>query len=247
MKHAHLRRFFVRSPISIGPVEIGGSEAHHIVNVNRIRVGEQLILFDGSGQDFLGTVLSIGASAVRIMVDEKCLVDRELVTEITMAVALPRGDRQKILVEKLVELGVSTLIPLTTLRSVVKPTPQTQAKLKTRVIEASKQCGRNRLMSVADPISWERLVGSMQGSRYVAFPAELNLQAGAAAAQLDVHQPVCIAIGPEGDFDDREIALALENGWQAISLGPIVLRVETAAIAVAAIFGIGRQPPSRVS
>jgi 16S rRNA (uracil1498-N3)-methyltransferase len=245
MKHAQLRRFFVQSPVSIGPVEIGGSEAHHIVNVNRIRVGEQLVLFDGSGRDFVGTVQSIGASAVRILVDQMHLVDRELATEITMAVALPRGDRQKTLVEKLVELGVSTLIPLTTSRSVVKPTPQTLTKLKTRVIEASKQCGRNRLMSVTDPLSWEQLVGSIRGSRFVAFPAEQNLQAGTAAAQLNAQQPVCIAIGPEGDFEAREIALAIENGWQAISLGPIVLRVETAAIAVAAIFGIGRQPPSR--
>jgi 16S rRNA (uracil1498-N3)-methyltransferase len=162
-------------------------------------------------------------------------VSRELTRPLTLAVALPKGERQKWLVEKATELGATRLVPLITERGVAQPVEAALDRLRRTVIEASKQCGRNRLMEIAAPVSACALFSqaSTADERLIADPAGQPL----AATAIGAGTGILAAIGPEGGFAPAELAAAREAGWQPVSLGPRILRIETAAIALAAWTG----------
>jgi 16S rRNA (uracil1498-N3)-methyltransferase len=230
-------RFFSSNPITAERITLDGPEAHHLLHVMRATPCERVILFDGTGAEFIAIVEQLKRSEVELRITERCTVDRELPFPLTVGVALPKGDRQKWLVEKLTELGVTTLVPLITERSVAQPSIGALDRLRRAVIEAAKQCGRNRLMEISPPQRWEAwlnddcwLPNNTQLSRLLAHPKGLPL------TELPPIQnaPVQLAIGPEGGFTDAEVSAAVSAGWQTVSLGPRILRVETAAIALAA-------------
>lgn len=228
-------RYFVEQPIAARQVRLLGTEAHHLAHVMRAKPGVGVVLFDGSGAEFDGRVHYVGRSEIILDVGERREVSRELPTSIALGVALPKGDRQRWLVEKSVELGVARLVPLVTLRSNARESAASMAKLRRAVIEASKQCGRNRLMEVAEPVELSAFLQMATGSwRWLAHP-------GAHAASVQTEPPtelppgeISLAIGPEGGFADAEVTLALQQGWTSVDLGPRILRVETAALALVA-------------
>ncbi|MFK7766422.1 MAG: 16S rRNA (uracil(1498)-N(3))-methyltransferase [Mariniblastus sp.] len=292
-------RFFL-DPQTPDSIKVGtellldGDQAHHAIHVMRFQTGDELVLFDGRGMEFGSRVVSIAKKKLSVEVVSVTKLNRSVSTEITIAVALPKGDRQKFLIEKLVELGVAHLIPLKTSRSVAVPNEKVTERLRKQVIEASKQCGRNHLMTIAEgkdlrqlgvcldarlelstgshsesttepklesrsavelddqPASDkdskadsetdsktsepERVLGS-ECKRFIADPYQGE---SIAAVASKIFSSVVIAIGPEGGFDDKENDLARELGFAPLTLGPSILRVETAALAAAAIFGIGR-------
>jgi 16S rRNA (uracil1498-N3)-methyltransferase len=151
-------------------------------------------------------------------------------------VPLPKGDRQRWIVEKAVELGVSCLIPLHTERSVATGDKGGE-KLDRYVIEASKQCERNRLMEIAQPMAWSDWLATAPTTarRWVADPT------GCALPSIDreASAPTFAAVGPEGGFTDQELIAARDAGWDVVALGPRILRIETAAIALAAVLTAG--------
>ena len=224
-------RYFSETPlVTRAAITLEGSEAHHLSRVMRVSVGEQVELFDGLGSQFIAEITEVRKNEVALLVTEEQQVDRELPCPLTIAVALPKGERQKWLVEKLVELGVTELIPIVTERSVVQPNDKAVKRLQRGVIEASKQCRRNRLMMVGDVRTWNEIVAddSLATQRVIAHPygdsAVTNLEA----------EPALVAVGPEGGFTDAEVKQATSSGWRVLNLGPRILRVETAAIACAA-------------
>jgi len=156
---------------------------------------------------------------------------------LTLAVALPKGDRQKWLVEKATELGVTRLIPLVTERGVAQPTEAALERLRRSVIEASKQCGRNRLMEIGAPCAASECFAqaSAEAIHIVADPTGESLVAQSWSRRAGTTAtPMIAAVGPEGGFTPEEVAAAQVAGWRLVSLGSRVLRVETAAIALAA-------------
>jgi 16S rRNA (uracil1498-N3)-methyltransferase len=182
-------------------------------------------------------VAAVGKREVELAVLSKTAADRELSRHVTLCAALPRGDRQRWLVEKAVELGVTRFVPLPTRRGVVEPDDGVCERLRRTVVEASKQCGRNRLMEIASP-------GTMPPAAE-SFPADtLKLLAhpggGVTLAQLmeelrgSPSRPIAFCVGPEGGFTDDEAAAAIAVGWRAVDLGPRILRIETAATMLAA-------------
>ena len=231
------KRFFVDQPITQDAAELTGTEAEHVVKVLRGKVGDLVTLFDGGGAEFPARITAIGRSSVALAVLARYDVSRELATEVTLGVALPKGDRQRWLVEKAVELGVSRLVPLITERGVAEPNEATIGRLRRYVIEAAKQCGRNRLLQVHTPQRLDEFSG-----RACRVALRLLAHAGpdaAPLAELPASGPehaVDCAVGPEGGFTDEELAAA--DGWQRVSLGPRILRVETAAITMAAWFSL---------
>lgn len=229
------RRFFSETVIDGDSATLADSEAHHLMHVLRAVVGDNVILFDGSGNEFQAVVESMTRREVTLKIVEGTAVDREADRMVTLAVALPKGDRQKWLVEKCVELGVHAIIPLQTARSVALPKSSAIQKLNRAVIEASKQCGRNRLMQIAAAQSFEDLIGSQTDrvARIMAHPYDAP-DFSQVADSLSNGQPVLTAVGPEGGFSDEEVSAAQTAGWQTFALGPRILRIETAAIAVAA-------------
>jgi 16S rRNA (uracil1498-N3)-methyltransferase len=232
-------RFFVAEPVTGERAELTGDEARHLAAVMRAKIGDEVTLFDGSGNEFTARIEALSKRAVELAIVERRAIDRELPLALTLAVALPKGERQKWLVEKATELGVTRLVPLVTKRGVAQPVAAALERLRRSVIEASKQCGRNRLLEIATPIAAAELFGSPPGqygtevTRLIADPSGRPLS-DVSRASADV----LAAIGPEGGFRPDELAAAQAAGWQPVSLGPRILRVETAAIALAAWFAM---------
>jgi 16S rRNA (uracil1498-N3)-methyltransferase len=233
-------RFYTPLPITTERVTLDGPEAHHLLHVMRAAIGESVTLFDNSGAEFPAVIEKLGRANVELRIVERCEISRELPFPLTVGVALPKGDRQKWLVEKLTELGVTTLVPLITTRGVAQPTDSALERLERAGIEAAKQCGRNRLMQVAKPQAWDEWIspvtstfGDLQSPdalRLVAHPNGFSL----AELKLTTSGPTQLTIGPEGGLTDAEVAAAIAAGWQPVDLGPRILRVETAAIALTA-------------
>jgi 16S rRNA (uracil1498-N3)-methyltransferase len=225
-------RYFVETLITGQRAELTGPEAHHLAHVMRGQPGDEVRLFDGSGAEFTARVEQVGRSTIELAVFARREIDRELPLQITMGVALPKGDRQRWLVEKLTELGVFRLVPLVTEHGVAQPVESALARLRRGVIEASKQSGRNRLMEIAPPQYWQDFIASPSPDalRFIAHPESTS----ATPIPAFTKKAACFAVGPEGGFTQSEIDAALAAGWQAIDLGPRTLRVETAAMALAA-------------
>jgi 16S rRNA (uracil1498-N3)-methyltransferase len=226
------RRYFVESPIDADRALLSGSEAHHLLHVMRAGPGDEVTLFDGRGGEFTASVAACRRAEVELTLGPRQPVEREAAIPITLGVALPKGDRQKWLVEKATELGVARLVPLVTERSVARPKPAVVERCRRAVIEASKQCGRNRLMEIAEPVSLAEFTASAPDSsaRWLAHPGGESISAEFVHAGT-----VFAAVGPEGGFADQEVAAAREQGWRTIGLGPRILRVETAAILMASV------------
>lgn len=223
-------RFFVETPISSDRATLTGAEAHHLAHVMRAAVGTEVTLFDGCGSEFAARVIKVGRSNVELEVLARREIVRELTFALTLGVALPKGDRQKWLIEKATELGVTRLVPLKTARGVAQPEEQALLRLRRTVIEASKQSERNRLLELAAPMRPGDYVAAAPASavRWLAHPSGGVVPAAPVGAPSDVY----LAVGPEGGFTDDEVSQALAAGWQTVSLGPRILRVETAALAL---------------
>lgn len=241
------RRFFVQ-PEESGKIEqesviIDGPSAHHMINVIRVSVGDEVMLFDGSGHEYSAVIAEVKKSKLTANITSRETVNRELPFELRVAVALPKGDRQKVLVEKLVELGVAALIPITTERSVAQPNDKALGRLRKSVIEASKQCERNRLMQIESPRTFAELVADERfadSRRLICTTHAATIPISEIAGERSTKSMVA-AIGPEGGFTAAENELAASSGFQAIQLGHRILRVETAAIVAATLLGIGAE------
>ncbi len=244
------QRYFSRQPV-VGPsVELQGDEARHLSRVMRAQPGDETIVFDGSGAEFRCEITDVQRNSVQLSVLERREIDRESPIALTLAVSLPKGDRQRWLVEKLTELGVTCLQPLKTERSVAQPSDNALERLRRAVIEASKQCGRNRLMDVAEAMPWPEFVSQAEENngtlRIVADPSgtaqACDLLPHDTAQQREIERPreIIGAIGPEGGFSPEELDIARSQGWQIMNLGERILRVETAAVAIASV--VAMQP-----
>jgi 16S rRNA (uracil1498-N3)-methyltransferase len=228
-------RFFTPDALSTGDYVLKGAEAHHLAAVRRIEQGHRVTLFNGDGLEYQAEVVSVGKRSVHLHITSSSSPRRELQFPLVVASALPKGDRADFLIEKLTELGTTRFVPLIAERSVVRPKHAVVEKYQRAVIEASKQCGRNELMIVETPCGWHEFLArsDLPEKRVVLHVgSEVHL----------ITRPACgvvIAIGPEGGFTAGEIESAVERGWQTLSLGPRVLRVETAAIAAATLLSTG--------
>ena len=243
-------RFFLPDFPHQGSVTLEGDQAHHATQVMRFEVGDSIILFDGQGTEASCEIIAVGKKRVELTILQRSSADRSLSTELTLAVALPKNDRQKFLIEKLVELGVQRLIPVQAERSVAAVNKKVIQRIEKQVVEACKQCERNRLMQVTEPMTFGQIKEwsdqfPVPARCWIADPyngvsiAAVNGEVSAEGTDAVKHE--LVAIGPEGGFTDVEIARAVEAGFQLLRIGPTILRVETAAIASAAIFGAGRE------
>jgi 16S rRNA (uracil1498-N3)-methyltransferase len=224
-------RFYVNCRLAPGSVELRGPEAHHLATVLRARTGDAVCLFNGDGAEYPAVVVEVGRNLVSLSVTGHDESPRELGYRLEVAAPLPKGDRGDFLVEKLTELGVTEFVPLRTQRSVAHPRETRREKLERAVIEASKQCGRNVLMRIGALTHLDEYCrkGDQPPSRWFAHPgAEMSPPARSTSGGPDC----ALAVGPEGGFTDDEVGLARAAGWQVVDLGPRILRVETAAIAL---------------
>lgn len=236
-----MHRFYIPSEKwNLDHLELGADEAHHCLNVLRMKPGERAVVFNGKGVE---ATVEIG-EGTKNGVPLKALHHAKspaLACEVTLGQAIPKGKNMDLIVQKATELGVAAIAPLLSERTVIQcdgdDAAKKQQKWQEVVIEAAKQCGQNWLPKVHAPKSPKdffadgqrfdlMLIASLQADA-VHLKSVLADFAGTTGKRP---KSVLILIGPEGDFTPAEIALAKSSGARPITLGPIVLRTETAAL-----------------
>ncbi len=245
-------RLFVDQPLPAGE----GSEfalppgAVRHAQVRRVQPGDPLQLFDGSGSDWPAQVLAMGRSELRVRLGAPVAVQRELPLAVTLAVVMPANERMDWLVEKAGELGAAAVQPLMAQHSVLRLDGERAARKQAHwqgvAVAASEQCGRARVTQVLPVRSLsEWLAGGLPaaGARWLlsadgASPATLAAPASNTASDTAPNTAVCSLSGPEGGLAPAEQAAARAAGFVPVSLGPRVLRAETAPLALLAWLGL---------
>jgi 16S rRNA (uracil1498-N3)-methyltransferase len=241
-----LTRVYVEAPVATGKrLVVEGSAANHITRVLRLRSGDALTVFDGSGGEYGARIEEFRKNSVVVMVEDHRLLDRESPLPLTLAQGISRGERMDWVIQKATELGTSRIVPLFTKRSMVRlDEKQADRKLqhwRAIAIAACEQCGRNKIPELAAPVDfYDVLPADDSGAtRLLLSPTgDLRIEDLQGIGQ-DVRQSaskgITVLIGPEGGLEDVEQEAALAAGFKAVRLGPRVLRTETAAIAALTI------------
>lgn len=215
-------------------VSLAEHAAHHAARVLRLRRGDDVVLFDGNGGEYAGSVHEVARDGVIVDVGRHSPEDRESRLHICLAQGLASGDKMDTILQKAVELGVAEFQPLATGKSVVKLGEERAVRRAQHwqqvVVAACEQCGRNRLPVVLPVQDFATWMAQQGGMRLVLMPnAPVRL-----ADLPPPTEPLTLLVGPEGGFADAEIRLAHEQGCKPIRLGPRVLRAETAGLAALA-------------
>jgi 16S rRNA (uracil1498-N3)-methyltransferase len=231
-----IRLLLEREEVSLGHRgKVAEGEAHHL-RVRRVRDGEVVAIRDGAGLVGTGRLVRVGKEWE---VEVESLERRLAPPELTLAVGAGDRERFGLVVEKAVELGVTTLVPLETERTVGVATrvrPVHLAKLRRQALEAVKQSGNPWTCTVEVPVGIESFLGREPAAqRWLADPA------GAAPPAALGGGSCAVIVGPEGGLSESERVSAIETGYTAVTLGPNMLRFETAAIAAAAVVEAARQ------
>jgi 16S rRNA (uracil1498-N3)-methyltransferase len=225
-----LPRLFVRTPLAEAAiVELDASQANYLGNVMRLGVGAKLLLFDGSSGEWLAQIADAAKKRMTLKV-ERCTRGPETIPDVWLAFAPVKRAQTDWLVEKATELGAARLIPVMTQRTIAERVKL--ERLEAIAIEAAEQCGRTRLPEIAEPMPLKALLGA---ERTLYFADEAG--GGEPAADAFKPGPALILIGPEGGFtDDERSMIRAAPGAIPISLGPRILRAETAALAALAAY-----------
>ena len=209
-----------------------GSEARHLAQVLRAKRGESITVFDGRGRRATAEVLSVSRDrvALKLGATQTTPVPRPA---IILAQAIPKGKTMDLIVQKAIELGITAIHPLVTRHTVVQPGGGKSDKWRRNALEACKQCGQDTLPDIADPLPFERWIAAQTATPGLQLIASLAPGARPLREVLQAHPGTTAAtllVGPEGDFSAQETAAALAAGFLPVSLGSIVLRVETASL-----------------
>ena len=227
-----LPRLFVRQPLAEGvslPLEL--SQANYLGNVLRLGQRAELLVFDGVSGEWLARITEAAKKRMTLSVERRTR-EPESIPDVWLAFAPVKRAQTDWLIEKATELGVARLLPIMTHRTVAERVKL--ERLEAISIEAAEQCGRTRLPEIAEPVSLQSLLKDRDEARRLYFADEGG---GEAVSRAFVPGPALILTGPEGGFTDEERALAraVPNGIP-VSLGPRILRAETAALAALAAY-----------
>jgi 16S rRNA (uracil1498-N3)-methyltransferase len=222
-----LQRLYVPPPLSEGVlVVLEGGQANYLGNVLRMKEGDELLLFDGVSGEWLASVAEVGKRRMALGVVRQTRT-QEAVPDLTLAFAPIKKGRIEFLIEKAVELGVSHLQPVITRRTIVDKL--NLDRMRSHIVEAAEQCGRTALATISEPLKLDQFLCDRDPARPLYFADETG---GAPASSAYAPGPATILVGPEGGFLPEEAeAIRAAPAASAISLGPRILRAETAALA----------------
>jgi 16S rRNA (uracil1498-N3)-methyltransferase len=225
-----LPRLFVEAALrDQATVTLDSAQANYLGNVLRLAVGGQVLLFDGASGEWIATVAQMTRKSMQLTVERRTKA-AEAVPDLWLAFAPVKRTQLDWLVEKATELGVARLMPVVTRRTVVERIKG--ERLRSIAVEAAEQCGRTMLPAIDEPVALERMLKERDPERLLYFADETG---GEPMAKAFAPGPGLILTGPEGGFTNEERAMIRATaGVKAISLGPRILRAETAALAAVA-------------
>jgi 16S rRNA (uracil1498-N3)-methyltransferase len=234
-------KFFVKSlDIFNQEINITGDDINHIKNVLRLRLGDNIIVTDERGMDYTVKLESFEATHIRTSIIQSYINKSEPNVKVTLFQGIPKSDKMDLIIQKCVELGVSKIVPVVTERTIVKIENQKDAIKKTErwqkiILEAAKQCNRGIVPQIMIPISFNEALECAGEAELGIIPYEKEVSNGLRGLLKQGIKSVSVIIGPEGGFTENEIKRAENKGIKAVTLGPRILRTETAGIAVMSI------------
>jgi len=211
-------------------------ETRHLRDVLRLKIGDEANVFDGEGREFECRIDSIEKRAATLTIQSEVTpASPESPLDLTIAAVLLKGDKLDLVVQKAVELGVNRFIPMTSIRCDVKAAAPSKRSARWRRIamEATKQCGRARLMQIEDVVDFRELIDRTNGE--VLTRIHFSERDGESFDAVEGAKGMLAFIGPEGGWDDAEIEKATAAGIVSITFGGRVLKADTAAISIASI------------
>ncbi len=223
-------------------ISIKNKEAHHIAKVMRLKEKDAVVVFDGKGKEYVGLIQKVLPKEVMVKIQEVKSLHQELRhPKVTLAISLPKKSKMDYIVEKCTELGVDTIIPIRTARTIVTPKEDKEpiriARWEKIAIEASKQSGRTVLPILEQIKQFSELLLEVKNydlAILFCLTDEKREELPEILSKFEGEKILSI-IGPEGDFTPQEINLAKKAGCRLASLAQTVLKVDTAAIAIMAI------------
>lgn len=218
-----------------------GDEVHHAAASRRLHAGDMLWLFDGRGSTARAVLLRATkrGQVLELRIEER-FSESPPKPAIHLASALPKGDRQSVLLDMATQLGMSQFTPLECERSVVKPGVNSLGRWRRICLEACKQSRRLYLPVIHTPATPEEVVKravKQGGSAWIAHPSD-QANSASIASYRNASADIAILVGPEGGFTEGEIKLAIGSGARILALGQVILRIETAAVALIAAFAL---------
>ena len=239
-----MHRFFVEEPaMGEDSITIIGGDVNHIKNVLRMSVGDKICVINGqNNKEYYCEITAVGNDAVDTRICEIRESDQELGNEIVLFQGLPKSDKMELIIQKAVELGVHTIVPVSTDRTVVKLDAKKEANKRKRWMSisesAAKQSGRLRIPEVTPVVSYREALEMAKKMDVRLIPYELAEGMEKTRELMSSIQPgqsVAVFIGPEGGFESSEIEKAMEIGAWPITLGKRILRTETAGLVTLAM------------
>ena len=231
-------RFFVNNPLVVGGTAvIDGADARHIGGALRMTVGAALTLCDGAGTDYTCTITAVEKDTVTAAVDAAAPSSSEPTLAVTLYMGMPKGDKLELIVQKAVELGVTAIIPVITARSIVrvdgKDAEKKRVRLQRIAAEAAGQSGRGIIPTVEAPLSWKTALARLAKENTLLCYEGGGEPIGTLISPADT--TVSLVVGPEGGFDPAEVEAVTAVGGKIATLGPRILRCETAPLAALAV------------
>ena len=225
-------RLFIDLPLDAGAEPaIDGAAAHYLLNVMRMKTGDPVLLFDNRSGEWLGVIADAGKRSLTIRIEHRTR-EMERVPDLWLCFAPVKKARLDWIIEKATELGVARLQPVITERTIVERIKR--ERIEAQIIEACEQCGRTALPDLAEPVKLSQLLDRWPAERALLFADEAG---GRPLSMLAAPAPAAILTGPEGGFTDRERAMLLDcPAVRRMTLGPRILRAETAAIAATGLW-----------
>jgi 16S rRNA (uracil1498-N3)-methyltransferase len=231
------RRRFYATPdaISGSTINLSRDETHHLTRVLRLRPGSEVFVFDGCGKEYRCSFLTVKDNRARIEICEALSDEVDSSIHITLAHGLAKGEKFDFVIQKATELGVSNIVPLVTDNADVKLSDEKSEKRLERwqriSLEALKQCGRRRLVEIERPVTLKDFLCVAQTEDAVlVFSERGGVSITNALARSSDKKAIAALVGPEGGWSDEELTLLDERRAIAVTLGPRILRTETAAV-----------------
>lgn len=230
-----MRRFFLATPLS-AEMFIQGQDAHHICRVLRLQVGDKIIVVASDGLAGTAVIQELASEQVKLLLQERIVEQKEAPVTVYLAQGLPKSDKMDYIVQKAVELGVKAIYPIQMEHSVVQYDPAKKKSRRERwqklSVEAAKQCGRTIVPTVEPIQGLAELFASLPSDVAIIILYEGCTAQGLKQALME--KPAAsylLLVGPEGGFSAKEVAQCQEQGASIVTLGPRILRTETASLA----------------